>query len=101
MVLGGHPSGETRLLPGKLFQKCLAPFEGSGPQVPGTFGGMTAVDPQVVGTFDGLRYTGRMPQRPLVRAKQKVRQTRRLAQWRAKKAAQEAQNAPKETPKAS
>jgi hypothetical protein len=61
---------------------------------------VTSVDPQVVGTFDGLGYTGRMPQRPLVRAKQKVRQTRRLAQWRAKKAAQEAQNAPKETPKA-
>jgi hypothetical protein len=33
-----------------------------------------------------------MPQRPLVRAKQKVRQTRRLAQWRAKKEAQQAQN---------
>jgi len=33
-----------------------------------------------------------MPQQPRVRAKQKVRQTRRLAQWRAKKAAQEAQN---------
>jgi hypothetical protein len=38
----------------------------------------------------GIR--GRMPQQPRVRAKQKVRQTRRLAQWRAKKAAQEAQN---------
>jgi hypothetical protein len=61
---------------------------------------MVTVDPQEVGTLDGLRYKGRMPQQPRVRAKQKVRQTRRLAQWRAKKAAQEAQNAPKETPKA-
>jgi hypothetical protein len=29
-----------------------------------------------------------MPQRPQVRAKEKVRQTRRLARWRAKKAAE-------------
>lgn len=92
MVLDAHPSGEKRLAPGKFSPRCLAPF--GDPVL------MITVDPQEVGTLDGLRYTGRMPQRPLVRAKQKVRQTRRLAQWRAKKAAQEAQNAPKETPKA-
>jgi hypothetical protein len=41
-----------------------------------------------------------MPQKPLVRAKQKVRQTRRLAKWRAKQQAQQAQTAPQETAKA-
>jgi len=40
-----------------------------------------------------------MPQKPRVRAKEKVRQTRRLALWRAKQAAQQAQNAPQETAK--
>ncbi len=38
--------------------------------------------------WKGLGYTGRMPQKPLVRAKEKVRQTRRLAKWRAKQQAQ-------------
>jgi hypothetical protein len=49
--------------------------------------------------WKGLGYTGRMPQKPLVRAKQKVRQTRRLAKWRAKQALQ-APAAPQETTKA-
>jgi len=68
--------------------------------VPGTFVRPYVAVHKWLAPLQCLGYTGRMPQRPLVRAKQKVRQTRRLAQWRAKKAAQEAQNAPKETPKA-
>ncbi|WP_275939213.1 hypothetical protein [Polyangium spumosum] len=40
-----------------------------------------------------------MPQKPQVRAKEKVRQTRRLARWRAKKAAEaQAQQAPAPKP---
>jgi len=39
-----------------------------------------------------------MPQKPQVRAKEKVRQTRRLARWRAKKAA-EAQAQASQAPK--
>ncbi|MDI1431708.1 hypothetical protein [Polyangium sorediatum] len=38
-----------------------------------------------------------MPQKPQVRAKEKVRQTRRLARWRAKKAA-EAQTQAQQSP---
>jgi hypothetical protein len=40
-----------------------------------------------------------MPQKPQVRAKEKVRQTRRLARWRAKKAAEATQTQQSPAPK--
>lgn len=44
----------------------------------------------------GSGYEARtMPQKPMVRKKKKARDTKRLAQWRAKQEAQQAQSAKK------